>query len=61
MTNVSYKCDRCTKIFNHKNDYRRHINRVRKCPILPVFEEITPPPKNTDFAHLVQTNNNAIL
>ncbi len=28
---VSYKCDRCNKIFTHKNDYRRHINRKNPC------------------------------
>nr|QBK88995.1 MAG: uncharacterized protein LCMiAC02_00880 [Mimivirus LCMiAC02] len=28
---VSYKCDRCNKIFTHKNDYRRHINRKNSC------------------------------
>ncbi len=24
---VMYKCDRCDKLFNHKGDYTRHINR----------------------------------
>lgn len=26
-----YKCDRCSKTYKHKNDYKRHINRKTKC------------------------------
>lgn len=37
-----YKCDKCNKVFNHKNDYRRHSNRKYPCflpkKILPNFE-----------------------
>ena len=29
-----YKCNRCSKIFNHKNDFRKHISRKNKCPIV---------------------------
>jgi len=28
---VTYKCDKCNKIFKHKNDYRRHKNKKRPC------------------------------
>ena len=32
MTN--YKCNKCRKIFNHKNDYRKHLNRKNTCKLL---------------------------
>ena len=28
---VSYICDKCNKIFGHKVDYTRHVNRKRPC------------------------------
>ena len=28
---VNYKCSICNKEFNHKGDYKRHINRKNKC------------------------------
>jgi uncharacterized C2H2 Zn-finger protein len=28
---VIYKCDRCNKVFNHKGDYTKHLNRKFKC------------------------------
>nr|QBK89062.1 MAG: uncharacterized protein LCMiAC02_01550 [Mimivirus LCMiAC02] len=38
---VSYKCDKCNKIFTHKNDYRRHINRKRPCvPITKITKNL---------------------
>lgn len=30
---VQYKCDRCGKLFKHKNDYRRHLNRKTPCAL----------------------------
>lgn len=36
---VLYKCERCNKKFNMKNDYRRHINRKNPCSILAVPAE----------------------
>src|SRR5438132_1580382 len=29
---VSYKCNRCDKIFTHKHDYERHTQRKNPCP-----------------------------
>ena len=40
MTNI-YKCNRCNKIYNHKNDFKKHMNRKTPCqniiiiPIIP--------------------------
>lgn len=31
MTN---KCDRCKKVFNHKGDYNKHLNRQNPCEII---------------------------
>src|SRR5579885_2623739 len=28
-----YKCDKCEKVFNHRNDYRKHSNRKNPCLI----------------------------
>jgi len=28
---VTYNCEKCNKIFNHKSDYIRHINRKTPC------------------------------
>ena len=28
---VNYKCSICSKEFNHKGDYKRHMNRKNKC------------------------------
>ena len=45
---IEYKCDKCGKIFNHKNDYNRHLNRKNPCktsaeiPIQPNFTKIPP-------------------
>ncbi len=33
MSYKCYKCDRCGKSFDHKNDWRRHKNRKRACKI----------------------------
>ena len=30
---IIYKCDRCDKLFNHKNDFRKHINRKNPCKL----------------------------
>jgi len=30
---VQYKCNRCNKIFTHKNDYNKHKNRKKPCKI----------------------------
>ena len=32
---VLYKCNRCSKIFYHKNDYNKHIKRKNPCKINP--------------------------
>ena len=32
----SYKCDRCNKVFNYKNDFRRHRNRKFPCKVVNV-------------------------
>lgn len=37
-----YQCKKCNKIFDHKNDYRRHYNRKTSCVVLPK----TPPSKD---------------
>ena len=29
--NKTYKCNRCSKIFTHKNDYKKHISRKKMC------------------------------
>ena len=26
-----YKCEKCNKVFNQKNDYRRHMNKKKPC------------------------------
>ena len=31
-----YKCNKCTKIFTHKNDYRKHILRKTDCSIIEI-------------------------
>jgi len=28
---VQYKCNTCGKIFNHKSDYKKHLNRKKPC------------------------------
>ncbi len=28
---ITYKCNRCDKLFNRKTDYTRHLNRKNKC------------------------------
>src|SRR5438105_1605438 len=28
---VSYKCNKCNKTFDHKNDYNKHIKRKKSC------------------------------
>lgn len=33
---VTYKCDRCDKVYNHKGDYLRHLNRKKPCSDLGV-------------------------
>ena len=45
-----YRCIRCLKLFTHKNDFRRHINRKFKCEIIgknntPKLEESFTCPK----------------
>jgi uncharacterized C2H2 Zn-finger protein len=30
---VEYKCNKCTKIYNHKGDYDRHINKKKPCTL----------------------------
>jgi len=36
MTGVRkfYKCNRCSKIFTHKNDFRKHVSRKNRCKIV---------------------------
>ena len=34
---VIYECNRCTKIFNDKSKYTKHINR--KIPCCPIFKD----------------------
>ena len=31
MTNIQYKCNKCNKTFNHKNDYNKHLKRKKPC------------------------------
>ena len=36
---VQYKCNTCGKIYHHKNDYNKHLNR--KNPCIAKFENIS--------------------
>ena len=45
---VSYKCDICDKIFKHKNDYNRHMQRKNPCaPNNTILHQKTHSEKNT--------------
>lgn len=39
---VNYECKRCKKIFNHKSDYNKHINRKIKCSQNPLQNKNIP-------------------
>jgi len=45
---VEYKCDRCGKIYNHKNNFRKHLNR--KYPCIPI--------ENNEDNHFENNENN---
>jgi uncharacterized C2H2 Zn-finger protein len=37
---IEYVCDKCTKKFNQKNDYLRHINKIKSCKKEMINEQI---------------------
>ena len=57
MSTTSYTCNRCNKIYNHKSDYVRHINRKNPCPIYSEKNILCPPITNDrigEFAPITQ-------
>ena len=54
---VTYKCERCHKIFNHKGNYKSHLNRKKKCNL---FEENNNNNKDYDTKDINNNNNNNI-
>ena len=49
MTKSIYKCNRCGKLYNHKGDYNRHINRKIPCKKLLKFpEKLVPKVRSPD-------------
>lgn len=55
---IQYKCDKCDKIFNHKNDYRKHITRKNKCTSVNKGTKFTQNPVNIIENDLICPNCN---
>lgn len=49
MTKSVYKCNRCNKLFDHKGDYNKHINRKIPCKKFPEFPGKLVPKVRADF------------
>lgn len=52
---VNYTCKRCKKVFTHKNDYTRHVNKKKLCT-----EENVPTALEKKIEVLIKTNENII-
>jgi len=54
---VTYNCNRCDKLFHHKNDYIRHVRRTNPCPLKDKIKDLFFCPNcNKDYNSLSNLN-----